>query len=156
MSGSLSKEQRRNVRKALGDTAVDAVEEARKDAATLALQHRVLAKEHLTLSNTLKEATERLDGRLNTVVAWCDKNEQRIAAHEARTAYEQQVYLQVVENIIRELRDHREAREQFEALGFWRRLRWLFRGFPPLPSTVGEPADDAGTQAPRAGAEVLP
>lgn len=83
MNGALSKEQRRNLQRAVGETAVQAIEACRSVAVAVDMQQRVLAKEHLSLHKQVVEGIERLDGRCNATSARCDKAQM---AHDELTA----------------------------------------------------------------------
>lgn len=77
MSESLAKEQRRHLRKELGELAAAAVEDCRRQVAALDLQHRAVAREVIGLRQVQELEGPRLQTRIDGLGAWCQKNEQQ-------------------------------------------------------------------------------
>lgn len=71
MNEQLSKEERRNLRKAMSATATDAMERARTEVFQLRMEHAALAK-------TLQEEIVRLERRIDGASTWCDQNESKL------------------------------------------------------------------------------
>lgn len=128
MNEKLAKEERRNLVKAMGETATDALERARAEVFQLRMEHTAIAKTVADLQATIKQVgiglehqdakfTRRIDG----ASAWCERNE------NAR-----KLDVQAVDDNFR----HTEAmfniliprHEGFRRAGFLARLRWLLFG----------------------------
>lgn len=82
MSGTFSKEQRRNLVKAVGATAFEAMERAQQLAYQTEMRSKAMALEFLNFEKTTRETVERqdtqlkqLENRCNGLGEWCQGNE---------------------------------------------------------------------------------
>lgn len=122
MSESSQREERRNLKKVLGETAAQAVEACRADVSKLSMQMSVVAK-------VMAELEERDKARAAVVAAyktrldgqgqWCGRNEN--ATRELRH------YVELGEDALWSMIDARLPRQ----LTFLERLRWLLFGDAP-------------------------
>lgn len=152
MAGELSREQRRNLAKAIGTTAVDAMDQARQLAYQTKLRTDQVANEVYSQGKTLAEATARLDGRADGLRLWCDKNEGRteevwleVGSLKGRLdATDVQVRILQSQRRL-DVREHGRLCDEFTNLrhaSLLERLWWLLTGrLPAVPELAGTVAE---------------
>lgn len=161
MSGSFSKEQRRNLVKAVGSTAFDAMDQARQLAFLTETRAAAMAKEFLSFEKTTRETVDRQDAQLqhlekrcNGLGEWCQTNEtqgdqvlRELGTLKGRLdATEAEVRILQSQRRL-DVHEHGILCDEFYNLrhaSFWQRLRWLLTGrLPALPEFVA--SVDGGT-----------
>lgn len=89
MNAKLAKEERANLKRAMGETATLAFEGCQKEVADLHQAHRSLLHQHAAIAKELAELkagvtshaatlvneSRRLSGRIDGVASWCEQNE---------------------------------------------------------------------------------
>lgn len=139
MNGSLSKEQRRNLIKAMGPVAVDAIdgcreiaEQARGAVVTVHTQQQVLARTVQELQGETQSAAKKLHERVDGVGAWCQDNEDKAAANLRANHACAEAIVQTGKRAC-----------AFESMPFLHRLRWLLFGTLPTMPAVDADAPEA-------------
>lgn len=138
MSGSSAKEQRRNLRKEIGETAAAAVDRVEQLGRMLETQHRALALELAELKRAVPAGQKAIEARIDALGAWCQQLEER-----------QQDQLRALLTLVQL---EAGARLTFETMSLWRRLRWIATGGPaalPGDTPNNEPGRTADSPATR-------
>lgn len=158
MSGSFSKEQRRNLVKAVGSTAFEAMEQARQLAYLTETRGAAMAKEFLSFEKTTRETVERQDAQLqhlekrcNGLGEWCETNETQAdqVLRELATLRADldgtRTWIGVLESdyirnravVARLMLDVDTQRKALAQAGLLARLAWLLFGRQPvIPRTI--------------------
>lgn len=125
MNGKLAKEERRNLRREVGDKAAEMVDQVRQIAFRTEAGQRVMAAELVQFQPEVRDAIKKLNIRVDGASEWAAANERAIAALEEPIV--------ALEKRMQEIR-HSERRfmlEQLAALqlrGFFGRFKWLVTG----------------------------
>jgi hypothetical protein len=125
MNGTMAKEQRRNLAKALGETAADAVDRSFKAVEALNAQHQLLAhaiKGQQAELDRLKAdtglATKALERRADGLAKWGQDNETKIVGLANVLDQQDRRFTDAIMAVRRDLREAQTPR--------WRRvLRWF-------------------------------
>jgi chromosome segregation ATPase len=128
MSASSAKEQRRNLTKAIGETAAAAVAEARGLVHTLQLQHQTLARQMLAFETMVagvrearaadRERIAMLEGEIRELAAEKATLNLRVVDLEAALTRRGGTFDLLLAARVQHL----------EGMGVWRRLAWFLRG----------------------------
>jgi hypothetical protein len=151
MNSKLAKEQRRNLKNTIGETATAAVADVRQIVDHIALQHKVLAKQMLDFERTVAIVKEARATDAKQVFDKLEELRANISAertHRLELADQQRAYVdggdrdtrQAVDRIVRFAV---ERLQRFERMSLWARLRWAFTGYTP---TTVRPATDEEVQ----------
>lgn len=131
MNGKLAKEERRNLVKAMGETATDALERARAEVLQLRMEHAAIAKTLAEFKSLTVQETKTLHQRIDGASAWCEKNE--TLGRNTRL---------MVEVHITQATTFRERMDTIVHGGFFTRLRWVVFGIlPPVPDSAFQRAN---------------
>ena len=113
MSGSATKEQRRHLRREIGETAEAAMNECRQVVYQVNTQQKVLAREVLEFQAEVRDAITKLGIRVDGASEWSAVNETRITEVESLVG------------------SHAAMQQTFALMGFRARLRWALFGTLP-------------------------
>lgn len=126
MNAKLAKEERRNLRKAMGETATDALERARSEVLQLRMEHAAIAKELAdckvqaeAFATLMRSENLSLNGRIDGTAAWCQQNEEVVKHLEGLHTHHCRV----------EFESLRRWRVCLEGTSVWHRLLWVLRGY---------------------------
>lgn len=128
--GTLSREQRHNLRALLGAEAVDTVERCVSKCNALELRlntsdgrQAVVLQALAALKHQAAAPDPAITRRLNTLSGWCDKNEKAIVDLDNET----------LSHLSRMFESFDARQRQLESMTFVQRLRWVFFGRVPQP-----------------------
>lgn len=132
MSEQLAREQRRHLKRAIGETATAAMGETRQLVAQVSLAQQALARELQAVEAKFPDDVAKLHQRIDGVAAWCEQTEGAVQRlHDRLTELSDVV-------VCLDL-----AADVQAALSRWQRLQWLWTGrLParPRPFAVKAPA----------------
>jgi hypothetical protein len=151
MNSKLAKEQRRNLKNTIGDTATAAVADVRQLVDHIALQHKVLARQMLEFEQmvaVVKEARAADARQLVVQLAELRADIGTERTHRLKLADEQRSYVDAADRDTRQAVDRIvrfavERLQRFERMSLGARLRWAFTGYTP---TTVRPATDEEVQ----------
>lgn len=134
MNGSLSKEQRRNLQKAMGPIIVDAIdgcreiaEQARGAVVTVHTQQQVLARTVTGLQAETESGLKKLHERVDGASSWAERAEQRANDVGNDLTRDKAAILERLEQL-------EERQQLIDAMDFFERIAWAF--FRILPARV--------------------
>lgn len=139
MSESVSREQRRNLRKAIGETATAAMEETRQLAYHVNVAQQALAKELLQLQGTWPGELKKLHARVDGTSQWCQQNEELIKRRDRQ----HQDLVDLVRQLQEEVRHLRRRLFVMQTLTFVERVKWALFGIVPLDLPPVHPDTEA-------------
>lgn len=107
-AGKLSNEQKRHIRRAVGEQAVRMLEDILQKATQSYVIASTVAREVQATQIGLADAEKKLGARIDGASAWCEKNEIDMA---------------------RAMKTAAQLQDGFFCMSFWSRVKWLLFGY---------------------------